>query len=105
MPVYYRGYREVLKGSVEPEAIIGASCLQRFLANVLLGFLCAHPRRKELKFFTNEFGVQIARTKWRACDIAIYHRERLQGVPKMLRSFGNRMLTNLFQFIRVGTWT
>lgn len=78
-PLYYKGYREVLKGIVEPEAIMGASSLQSFLVDLFVTFLKLHPDRKRFKHFYNEFGVQITRKKWRACDIAIYHRERLKG--------------------------
>lgn len=62
MPIYYKGYRRVLNGICEPEEIMGASYLQSFLANVLLDFLYAHPLKSGLKFFTNEFGIQIALT-------------------------------------------
>lgn len=80
-PVYYKGYREVLNGTVEPDKIMGASYLQSFLVDTLLHFFHTHPLQKKFKFLASELGVQIARKKWRSCDIAIYHRERLKGYP------------------------
>jgi len=78
-PVYYRGYREVLNGTKIPEEIMGASGLQSFLVDLIVNFLHLHPHARQYKYLYNEFGVQIARKKWRSCGIAIYHRERLKG--------------------------
>ena len=77
-PIYYKGFHEVLNGTVEPTAIVGASALQSYLVNVLLEFLYTHPSRKKFVYLSSEIGVQIAHKKWRSCDIAIYHRERLK---------------------------
>lgn len=80
-PIYYMGYRKVLNGTLPPEAIMGSSGLQSFLVNVILGFLYTHPLRKKFQFLASELGVQIDWKKWRSCDIAIYHRERLKDYP------------------------
>lgn len=78
-PIYYTGYREVLSRILEPEEIRGASGLQSFLVDLIVNFFHLHLHARRYKYLYNEFGVQIARKKWRSCDIAIYHRERLKG--------------------------
>ena len=77
-PIYYRGYREVLNGTIQPTDIMGASALQSYMVNILLDFLYSHPLKKKFMYLSSEISVQIAHKKWRSCDIAIYHRERLK---------------------------
>lgn len=81
MPIYYKGYRRVLNGTLSPEAIIGSSSLQSFLVSLILDFLHLHPFARNFKFLASELGVQIDWRKWRSCDIAIYHRPRLKNYP------------------------
>ena len=76
--IYYRGYQEVLNGTIQSTDIMGASALQSFLVDLIVQFLHAHPQSKTYKCLYNEIGVQIAHKKWRSCDIAIYNRERLK---------------------------
>ncbi|GAB3710757.1 hypothetical protein GCM10027592_47740 [Spirosoma flavus] len=78
-PIYYAGYRDVLKGLKEPEEIMGSSGLQSFLVEIVQRFLFAHPYNKRLRIMSSEVGVQIRKKKWRSCDIAIYEKERLKG--------------------------
>ena len=80
-PIYYAGYRDVLKGLLEPEAIMGASYLQSYLVEILQEFLFTHPMRQRFRILASEIGVQIDKKKWRSCDIALYDKARLQGVP------------------------
>lgn len=77
-PVYYAGFQDVLNQTIEPEAVTGASALQSYLVDLVVNFLHLHPDAKAYRFFYNEVGIQIGRKKWRACDIAIYQRERLK---------------------------
>lgn len=77
-PIYYAGFQEVLNQTIEIEAIMGASALQSYLVDLIVNFLHLHPQAKLYKYLYNEIGVQIDRKKWRACDIAIYQRERLK---------------------------
>lgn len=78
-PIYFKGYRRALNGILEPEDIMGSSTLQSFLVNVILEFLYTHPQKKQFSVFSSEFGLQMGRKKWRACDIAVYYRKRLKG--------------------------
>ncbi|QKZ13176.1 Uma2 family endonuclease [Spirosoma sp. KUDC1026] len=78
-PVYYAGYREVLNGTKVPEEIMGSSGLQSFLVEIIQRYLFAHPFNRRFRYLSSEVGVQLRKKKWRACDIAIYERERLKG--------------------------
>lgn len=78
-PIYYAGYRDVLNGLKEPEAIMGSSGLQSYLVEIIQRFLFSHPYNTRLRIMASEVGVQIRKKKWRACDIAIYEKERLKG--------------------------
>ncbi|MBN8825287.1 MULTISPECIES: Uma2 family endonuclease [unclassified Spirosoma] len=80
-PIYYAGYRDVLKGLLEPEAIMGASYLQSYLVEILQEFLFMHPLRQRFRILASELGVQIDKKKWRSCDIALYDKARLKGIP------------------------
>lgn len=80
-PIYYAGYQDVLSGNKEPEEIMGSSYLQSAIINTLLRFLYKHPLEGNFTILSNEIGVQIGRKKWRSCDIAIYEKARLAGVP------------------------
>lgn len=80
-PIYYAGYQDVLSGNKEPEEIMGSSYLQSAIINTLLRFLYKHPLEGNFTILSNEIGVQIGRKKWRSCDIAIYEKARLSGVP------------------------
>ena len=80
-PIYYAGYRDVLNGLKEPEAIMGASYLQSHLVEIIQEFLFAHPLRQKFRILASELGVQIEKKKWRSCDIALYDKSRLKDVP------------------------
>ncbi len=77
-PIYYAGYQDVLSGKKQVEEITGSSGLQSHLIEIIQGFLFTHPLRKRFRYLSNEIGVQINKKKWRACDIAIYERDRLK---------------------------
>jgi Uma2 family endonuclease len=80
-PIYYAGYRDVLTGSKELDEIMGASYLQSYLIEIIQEFLFTHPLRKRFRILASELGIQIDKKKWRSCDIALYEKTRLQGVP------------------------
>ncbi|MBD2756058.1 PDDEXK family nuclease [Spirosoma validum] len=80
-PIYYAGYRDVLNGLKEPEAIMGASYLQSYLVEIIQRFLFSHPYNNQFRILASELGVQIDKKKWRSCDIALYDKTRLKGIP------------------------
>lgn len=79
-PIYYRDYESVLAGSKKREEIMGSSYLQALIISRLLSLLFAQIGDR-FEILTNEMGLQLAKGIWRAADIAIYPKERLQGIP------------------------
>lgn len=77
-PIYYAGFEQVINNTKTPEDIMGASGLQSYIVNLIQDFLYTHPLKREFVYLANEIGVQIKKKKWRACDIAIYRRDRLK---------------------------
>jgi Uma2 family endonuclease len=77
-PIYYAGFQQVINNTKTPEDIMGASGLQSYLVDLVMNFFHLHPQAKTYRFLYNEIGVQIKKKQWRACDIAIYRRDRLK---------------------------
>lgn len=80
-PIYYAGYRDVLNGLLEPEAIMGSSYLQSYLVEIIQRFLFNHSFNSRFRILASELGVQIDKKKWRSCDIALYEKTRLKDTP------------------------
>lgn len=79
-PIYYKGYQEVVNGKKSMEDIMGSGFLQSLIINRLLRLLLTClPEVYEV--LTNEIGIQLTQKHWRAADIAIYHKDRLRGIP------------------------
>ncbi len=78
-PIYYRGYQEVLSKRKKPEEIMGISGIQGAVLEALLELLFTHPLKKTLRIFPGEWGLQIDKGVWRACDVAIYPKEVLKN--------------------------
>lgn len=83
-PVYYRGYKEVLKGKLPPEAIMGSSDLHAFLMFLIAKFLMENLGEDflvlggELGFFTGE-------DTYRLLDIAVFEKDKFQLTGKYTR--------------------
>lgn len=69
-PIYYKGYKEYLKGNKQLEQLIGSSKIQSFLATELV-FLIRSFIGKAYFVFSNEVGLQFSKNAWRAADIAV----------------------------------
>lgn len=79
-PIYYKGYQEVMNGKKSMENIMGSSFLQSLIISRLLRLLLTClPEVYEV--LTNEIGIQLTKKHWRAADIALYHKDRLRGIP------------------------
>ncbi len=76
-PIYYHGYRDVLKGRKNAEAVMGSSYLQSLMVANLVYFL-KRDLPKEFVVLTNELGVLFSKNNWRAADIAIVSKEALK---------------------------
>jgi len=78
-PVYYAGYEDVLKGTKTAEQIISSSLRQGILVARLVGYLMSLIDLEEYVVATNEVGIQFEKGSWRACDIAIFSLDMLEG--------------------------
>ena len=74
-PLYYQGYRDVLAGTKNPEAVMGSSKIQAYLVGELLFFLRS-ILGQDYFLFTNELGVLFRKGSWRATDIALVKKGR-----------------------------
>jgi hypothetical protein len=70
--LYYKGYRDVLKGSKKPADIMGSSDIQGLLVGVLFAYLFNRIDRKKYRLATNEIGLNIPVLGKAANDIAIF---------------------------------
>ncbi len=80
VPIYYRGYREVLAGTKQAEEIMGSSIIQSRVISHLLKFLFRHLPDDQYEVLSNELGLLFKKNSWRACDIAIFEQEKLREV-------------------------
>jgi hypothetical protein len=71
-PLYYRGYKEVLKGKKTLEEIMGSSSLQAVLIDYLLGTIYDFINRKQYRILTNEAGIHLELNDNLSGDILIY---------------------------------
>ena len=69
-PIYYKGYKDYLKGEKQLEQLIGSGKFQAFLVTELI-FLIKTFLGKEYFIFSNEIGLQFSKNSWRAADIAV----------------------------------
>ena len=80
-PIYYNGYKEYLKGKKQIEELMGSSYLQSLIITNLVFFLMSKLDKK-YRVLTNEIGIHIKDSNWRAADIAIIEKEKLKNIKK-----------------------
>ena len=80
MPIYYRGYKEVLAGTKQAEEVMGSSIVQSRVISRLLKFLFRHLPDEQYEVLGNELGLLFKKNSWRACDIAVFEQEKLKEV-------------------------
>ena len=78
-PVYYAGYEDVLKGTKTVEQVRSSSILQSRLVVRLSAYLLSVMDLNVYDVLGNEVGIQFKKGDWRACDIAIFELEILEG--------------------------
>ena len=76
IPVYYRGYKEVLAGKKKPEEIMGYGEIQTFLVNLIRDYYNA-LFGKEYWIFAGESGIHLEKKNNLATDIAFYSKKVL----------------------------
>ena len=80
-PIYYKGYKEYLKGGKQLEELMGSSYLQSLIITQLV-FLLMSGLSKKYLVLTNEIGLQFKDKGWRAADIAIMETKKLKGIKR-----------------------
>jgi len=76
-PLYYKGYRDVVAGTLKSEDLMGSSDLQSIIVTILVGTLWNHVDRKTYQITTNESGLHIAVGDNLSADIAIFEKAKL----------------------------
>lgn len=87
IPVYYKGYRQVIEGEKEPEEIMGSSALQTYIVSIILEFLYKNLPRDKFFIGTNEAGLHLVRGSNLSSDILIYEKEKLKITKESLHYF------------------
>ena len=83
-PIYYRGYKEVLKGKLQPEAVIGSSDLHAVLMALLVAFL-AKELEKDFIVASGELGFFTGEDTYRLLDIAVFEKGKFKLTGKYTR--------------------
>ena len=78
-PVYYAGYEDVLKGTKTVEQVTSSSILQSLLASRLIFHLSSTLDMDIYAVLGNELEVQFKKGEWRACDVAAFMLQQLEG--------------------------
>lgn len=76
-PLYYKGYREVLAGTLKAETIMGSSDLQGILVSLINTYITVNRDKKRYITSTNESGLHIAIGDNLSADIAIFEKASL----------------------------
>lgn len=75
-PIYYNGYRKILKEKNNTDEPMGSSFLQSMIITNLVIYL--HSKiGKNHYILTNELGIQFSKGNYRAADIAIYEKSQI----------------------------
>lgn len=76
---YYRGYKEVLNKTKQPEEIMGCSSLQSLILSYLLELLYQNKATGKYRVFAGESGNHLAKRTNLQFDIALYDKTALPG--------------------------
>ena len=77
--LYYKGYKDVLSKKKKIEDIMGASGLQSFIIQYILGILYIQVGRKDYHFLTNEVGSHLSHKTNLSGDIYIFDKNSLSA--------------------------
>lgn len=86
-PIYYRGYEAYLDGTKTLEEIMGSSILQSSVITDLVYALISGLSKRH-KVLSSELGIQLAKGKHRAADIAIVRRDQMTKVKDKRKYLG-----------------
>lgn len=75
-PIYYRGYKEVIKKTKTLEDIMGCSIIQSLVIMLISDFLKEHLPANYIRL-SNELGLKLSGKSRRNLDLAIYDKNKL----------------------------
>ena len=75
LPIYYKGYKDVLVGTKNYEEIMGISGLQGIIISYLVELIFSKIGSKQYRILFNEIGVHINHNQNLASDIGIYDKK------------------------------
>ncbi len=78
-PIYYKNYKQVLKGTLTIEQVMAISGLHAKLIAIIFSFLHTHLPKEQFEILLQEIGFQWSKHQWRSLDIAIF--EKAKVVP------------------------
>lgn len=76
-PLYYQGYRDVIKGLKKPEEIMGCSSLQSVLVSIIDFFIQSRINRKKYWIGGNEAGLHLGYKNNLSTDLGIFLKEKV----------------------------
>ncbi|QDK83873.1 Uma2 family endonuclease [Spirosoma sp. KCTC 42546] len=76
-PLYYKGYRDVVAGTLKSEDLMGSSDLQAILVSLINTHITVNRDKKRYITATNESGLHIAVGDNLSADIAIFEKAKL----------------------------
>jgi hypothetical protein len=74
-PIYYKGYKEVIKKTKTPEEIMGCSIIQSLLATVISYFVKDHFPKNYI-CLSNELGLKLPEKSRRNLDLAVFDKKK-----------------------------
>jgi len=77
-PIYYRGYKEVLKGKKQPEEVMASGILHARILEYILRILFEGLDKDKYHIATGEVGVKIASKLSRSLDIGIFMKDEIK---------------------------
>ena len=80
-PVYYKGYKEVIKQNKQIVEIMGCSNGQAYIIDCIIMFLHDVLNRTKYKIATNELGLNLNLKNNLAADIAIFEKNKIYSKP------------------------
>lgn len=81
-PIYYKGYKEVLRGAKNQEDIVGDGSLQAWLKGRIYAILLNQLLQHQFEVTVGEQGLRLGKKHRRDADIAIFRRENFSLSPR-----------------------
>ena len=89
VPIYYKGYKDYLNETEQPEEVMASSLLQSALAVLIatrLNLLLAQHYGSKYLVLGNELGILFKKKSWRAADLGIVEHDAVKSLLKELNN-------------------